>query len=274
MAFKGNRFIGVFKHIPYMVTCASVGSIFLLKLWPLCKTIFERSLLASAHLACFVALFLTGTRSALFAVLIASILVFAFFPSRNLNFRMARVLISGLFATLVILFGSTAMQFTQDLLTGEVALGARDAQDGVSDRLDEVYRGLEILEKSPHLGMGLLSKFGGESAEEAVGSYNSFQDPHNLIISSAVIGGWPLAIVRGVGFLVLCAGSLRTLWLGNVSELVLAAYLLSHAPILFIYHAHLSLGGLADRLYWLCFAYLGMQLIIQQISPDKMKKLY
>lgn len=274
MAFKGNRFIGIFKHIPYMVTCASVGFIFLLRFWPLCQTWLERALLASSQLVCLFALFLTGTRSALFAVILAAALFFALYPSQNLNFRMARVLTAGLFATLVILFGSTALQFTEDLLTGEVAIGSRDAQDGVSDRLDEVYRGLEILEKSPHLGMGLLSKFGGENAEEAVGSYNSFQDPHNLIISAAVIGGWPLAVIICLGFLVLCVGCLRFLWYGNPSELVLAAYLLSHAPILFIYHAHLSLGGLADRLYWLCFAYLGMQLIILQFSPDKMKKLY
>ena len=37
---------------------------------------------------------------------------------------------------------------------------------------------------------------------------------------------------------------------------ILAIYFLSQIPILLIYHVHLSLGGMADRLYWIVFGYI------------------
>lgn len=171
---------------------------------------------------------------------------------------MARVL--GVWLALVgtALFGTMAAQFASDVATGKAAIGNRAPQDGVSDRLDEIRRGLDMLQKSPHVGLGLLSKFSSDDAEDVAESYNSFQDPHNLFISSAVVAGWPFGLWVFLGFLALTAGCLRLIAIRQPPGLTIGIYLLSHVPILSIYHMHLSLGGLADRLYWMTFGYLGL----------------
>ena len=45
---------------------------------------------------------------------------------------------------------------------------------------------------------------------------------------------------------------------GSHFQKLLGIYMLSHIPILVIYHAHLSIGGVADRLYWLIFGFLAL----------------
>lgn len=257
--YKGSRFVGILKHIPYMVTCSTVGYLFSLVRFDLSKGFRHLALLALGQLFNLYALWLTGTRSALFAVLLGTFVWFVTMRAPTPSFRLARALSVWLVVLSGLLFGTLAYDFSRDLLTGKTAIGSRQPQDGVSDRMDEVYRGLEMLEKAPWIGLGLLSKFGDTEGEDVVNSYNSFQDPHNLFISSAVVGGYPFGLWVAFGFLLAIAACVQgALKASNEAHHVLALYLLSHLPILAIYHMHLSLGGLADRLYWLVFGYLGL----------------
>lgn len=259
--YKGARFIGIFKHIPYMVTCATVGFLFTLPRWGDTRTLGQRFGLGLAQLVFLYCLWLTGTRSALAAVVAGTAIFFLMYRSKSQTFRMARVL--GVWIALVgaVLFGTMAAQFAVDVATGKKSLGQRAAQDGVGDRMEEITRGLQMLEKSPHVGLGLLSKFSSDDAEDVAESYNSFQDPHNLFISSSVVAGWPFGVWVFLGFVALGFGCIRLIFLRHTAGLVIGVYLLSHMPILSIYHMHLSLGGLADRLYWLVFGYLGLLLL-------------
>lgn len=259
--FKGNRFIGIFKHIPYMVTCASIGFLFNLDRWHRAETPFRYLFLLIQQSLFVYALYLTGTRSALSAIIVGTSLQFFLYSSKSQIFRMSRVMIVWITVLGMALFGGEILQFGKDVFTGERAIGQREAQDGVSDRLDEIYRGLDLLEKSPNIGLGLLSKFGSAEGEDVVESYNSFQDPHNLFISSAVIAGWPFALVVIFGFACLILRTGFAVLKENPPWLTLGVYVLSHLPILFIYHMHLSLGGLADRMYWICFGYLGLHFL-------------
>jgi hypothetical protein len=257
--YKGSRFVGVLKHIPYMVTCGTVGFLFTLHLWNPAGRLRHHFGILIMQLFNAYALVLTGTRSAVFAVLAGSFVYFVTLRAPSPNFRVARVLLVWLTLVGAGLFGTMAYDFGRDLLTGKTAIGSRAPQDGVSDRMDEVYRGLEMLDKSPWFGLGLLSKFSAGDGEDVVDSYNSFQDPHNLFISSAVVAGYPFGFWVMFGFFLALAGCGAAVLRAQPGTHVIGVYLLSHLPILAIYHMHLSLGGMADRLYWLVFGYLGLK---------------
>lgn len=253
-AFKGTRFVGVFKHIPYMVTCCQLV---LLVEW--------HNLAASrgfgrwvAGFFLFLGLFslaLTGTRSAALCGLGFMAMAILRWPVRGKTPVWIRrsVIYLGVVFTLTV--GPFAAMEVEALLKGESSFLRRPAQNGIASRMEEAERGLATLEESPYLGKGLLHRFGSESIE-AAGSYNSFRDPHNILISAGVIGGWPLLVAVGAGLAALGAFLLREIFtrvrdLADYRVTLLNIYLLSHLPILVVYHVHLSLGGLADRIYWL-----------------------
>jgi hypothetical protein len=54
--------------------------------------------------------------------------------------------------------------------------------------------------------------------------------------------------------------SLRGLNQKDPDKKILAIFLLSHLPVFVIYHVNFSLGGLADRVYWLVFGYMGLSI--------------
>ncbi|MGZ3649933.1 MAG: O-antigen ligase family protein [Bdellovibrionota bacterium] len=258
--WKGSRFIGIFKHIPYMVTASTVGFLFTLQLWDEAAPLLGKAKFALSQLIFLYCMWLTGTRSAPLAAMMGLVVFFLAYQSTSRGFRMARLLTVWLGIVGVVLFGAMALEYGTDLATGKVALGKRAPQNGVSDRMEEVSRGLDMLEKSPHVGLGLLSKFSNSDSEEVVDSYNSFQDPHNLFISSSVVGGWPFGLWVLAGFVGLGVGSIALIRRREKPGLTIGVYLFSHMPILAIYHMHLSLGGLADRFYWLSFGYLALLL--------------
>jgi O-antigen ligase len=106
--------------------------------------------------------------------------------------------------------------------------------------------------------MGLLYKFLNKKEEGIeVESYNSFKDPHNLFVSAAVIGGHPLFVLAILGYLLMIIGAIKGLNQNEPNRQIIGLFLLSHLPVFVIYHAHFSLGGMADRIYWLVFGYLG-----------------
>lgn len=259
VAFKGSRFIGIFKHIPYMVTC---GQLSLLVEWQnlvLFKDARRRWAIGFLVLA-LISLVLTGTRSAALCGLLFLAIAAWKWPVFNESMKWTR---RGV-AYLAVIFGVTLGPFAyaglKSLMTGETSFGLRTAQDGIASRMEEIERGLEIYNESPHLGHGLLHRFASDSLEKA-GSYNSFKDPHNLFISAGVIGGWPFLVWIFLGFIVLAVYLLRKLsfrvkTVADYQLILLSAYLFSHLPILFVYHMHLSLGGLADRMYWLILGFV------------------
>lgn len=256
--FKGNRFVGILKHIPFMVTCTTAGFLFNLNQARNLISRPQKIIFTLQQLIFLIGILLTGTRSALSAAMAGALAFFLLYQGKEVTFRLARILIVWIFLVATVLFGGMAYDFGKAVMTGEKAIGQREAQDGVGDRIDEVYRGLDLLEKHPHVGLGLLSKFSSADSEDVVESYNSFQDPHNLFVSSGVVAGWPFAVFVIFGFVCLGIASFSALLSGKTPMLTLGVYLLSHLPILFIYHMHLSLGGLADRLYWLCFGYISL----------------
>ncbi len=256
LSFKGGRFIGVFKHIPYMVTTATLASIFLI------YELFAKSnsrprliyLLLSLAVA-MTALILTGTRSALFAVILSYFLAFLFFPAKKAANQFIKVSVAFALVIATVLFGQNISNYALELVRGESAVGLRAAQDGVASRFDEFDRGYEIFAKSPIIGQGLLSKF-GEINETDVGQYNANKDPHNILVSAGVIGGFGFIVLVFIGFIGLIAVSFKKLRSAPPEFKILAIYVLTHIPILFIYHVHLSLGGMADRFYWIVIGYM------------------
>ncbi len=255
-SFKGGRFIGIFKHIPYMVTCATLACHMLIYHFFIAQRNAHQKIFdLMSFAAAFFILILTGTRSALFAVIISYFLAAILFPAvkATTQFIKASLAISIVIAAL--LFGNQFVTYITNVVTGQTAIGYRAAQDGVSSRLDEFQRGYEIFEKNQFLGTGLLSKF-GEISESEVGQYNANKDPHNLFISAGVIGGWLFLILVAVGFLGLILATLSKLRSRDENLKILAIYIATQIPVLFIYHMHLSVGGMADRIYWIMFGYM------------------
>lgn len=258
LTFKGGRFIGIFKHIPYMVTCATVGTIFPLGCLQYEKKPLMRFFWVLGILLSLVALILTGTRSALAAVMMAWVLWLLRVPTRSAGFRFFKFSIALVMTVTVLLFGAQMTEYASDIATGKKGLVDREAQDGVASRMEEVERGWEYFQTSPWIGQGLLSKFSGKDDLD-VASYNSFKDPHNIFASAGVVGGWPFIIWTGIFLLLLAVLSVKVLMSDNAAMHIFGIYAVVQIPILIIYHWHLSLGGMADRFYWLVFGYLALR---------------
>ena len=256
LSFKGGRFIGVFKHIPFMVTTSTLACVFLIYDLFVKSNSRPRMIYLILSLAVsMTTLILTGTRSALFAVILSYFLAFLFFPAKKAASQFIKVSVAFSLVIAAVLFGSNISQYAIELVRGESAVGLRAAQDGVASRLDEFQRGYEIFSKSPVIGQGLLSKF-GEINETDVGQYNANKDPHNILVSAGVIGGLGFVVLVFIGFAGLIAVSFKKLRAAQPEFKILAIYLLTHIPILFIYHMHLSMGGMADRFYWIVIGYM------------------
>lgn len=257
--FKGGRFVGIFKHIPHMVSCATLAcfgiyhSLFSQNLNRIKKIFFFTSLIIT-----FYVLILTGTRSALAAVLVGLFLCLIFFKSSSASLRLLKFSLAISGALILLFFGDDIGDYTIGVVRGSQSIGDRAAQDGVKTRWEEVQRGLETFQKNEWLGQGLLSKFSNGSDAEVTG-YNANKDPHNLIVSAGVIGGWGFILLSCFGFAALTVSTIRSLKSKSDSMKILAIYMLTQLPILFIYHVHLSIGGIADRIYWIVFGYLAIK---------------
>jgi len=265
ISFKGGRFIGVFKHIPYMVTVATIACTFLIyDLVYLNQSKIRKIIYSLFFSVIFILLILTGTRSALFAVIMSYFLSFIFFPSLKPTTQFLKVSFGICLVLGSLFFGSIIADYTIGLIRGENSIGLRAAQDGFASRIDEVERGFETFKKSPILGQGLLTKF-SDINENNAGGYNANKDPHNIIVSAGVIGGFGFVIVILTGLMGVLVMSFKKMRSTIPEVKILAIYILTHLPILMIYHVHLSLGGMADRLYWLVIGYL-------MVNYDKKQK--
>lgn len=250
-AWKGGRFIGVFKHIPHMVSCASIAFIFSLdfaqhKIWKMLTIP-----------AAFYCLLLTGTRSAVAAAVLAVVLVLILLRSKSVGVVFLKVTLLVLVTTFGFFFGGKTIGYLEDLARGEKSLMERQAQDGVASRWEEVERGWALFQKQPWLGQGLASKFSSQG-EASVEGYNANKDPHNIFVSAGVIGGWPLLIYSVFAVFMVAIGFLKGLASRSTEQKMVAIFIATHFPILLIYHVHLSPGGIADRVYWLLFALLSL----------------
>lgn len=258
-SFKGTRFIGVFKHIPHMVSCATLAcfslyySIFVQKL--------SRIRLGLSYfnlILCFGLLVLTGTRSALAAVLLGFVICLFFFPSSSWLNRFIKASLATTTFLIVIFFGHSIADYLVQVVRGEQAIANRAAQDGFKSRLEEIERGYVMFEKNEWLGQGLLMKFSnGQDAE--ISGYDANKDPHNIFVSAGVVGGWGFVLLCAVGYFILSLATLKTLFSKNPAMRMLAIYMLTSLPILLIYHVHLSLGGIADRIYWIVIGYMAVK---------------
>lgn len=253
--FKGGRFVGVFKHIPHMVTCATVAFVFSLGTLLEDKKMQHKVWSVLILAASFFAIILTGTRSSAAAALMAFVVTMVLHKTATNQGRIFKFSALALILTFALFFGGQVYDFARGVATGESSLGAREAQDGIASRWEEVERGSQIFQQEPWLGYGLLSKFASGN-EVDVSSYNAMKDPHNILISAGVIGGWPLLVLAAISLILMVVGSLKALLSFDISKRQVAIYLLSHIPILIIYHVHLSIGGMADRLYWMVFGFI------------------
>ena len=132
--------------------------------------------------------------------------------------------------------------------------------------MEEVTRGMNMFHKSPYFGNGLLYKYIGDNGV-MVNSYDSFKDPHNLFVSAGVIGGWPLIVLSVIGYFMIIIAAIKGALRKGDDTMMLGLFLMSHLPVFVIYPAHFSLGGMADRMYWLVFGYLAIN------YPQKANKL-
>ncbi|WP_413586376.1 O-antigen ligase family protein [Bdellovibrio sp. HCB274] len=254
-AFKGGRFIGVFKHIPHMVTCATTAFVFSLGTFLMDSKLKHKIWSALILLASFLVIILTGTRSSAAAAMFAFLLTLILHETRTSQGRMFKVGVVSILTTFTLFFGLQTYQFAHDIATGHTSLGGRQAQDGVASRWDEVERGAEQFQQEPWLGHGLMSKFASGNDVD-VSNYNSFKDPHNIFVSAGVVGGWPLVVLAAIAVGFMTIGALKALQSFSIAKRQVSIYLLAHIPILIIYHIHLSIGGMADRLYWMVFGFV------------------
>lgn len=259
--FRGGRFVGFFKHIPHMVTASTVAFIFFFptlfndKKWSL-KNNTPLKIVAVLILA--ISVLFTSTKAAFGTIAITAFIGAFLFGSKKRSIRLFKFAALSTFLVSVLLIGAPTGEFMYEVTTGKTGFGLRKAQDGVSTRMEEVTRGWSMFEKSPYFGLGLLYKFlNNKEAGIEVESYNSFKDPHNLFVSAAVIGGYPLFVYAILGYLLMIAAAIKGLNQTDPDRQIIGLFLLSHLPVFVIYHAHFSLGGMADRIYWLVFGYLG-----------------
>ncbi|GAB4011449.1 MAG: hypothetical protein Fur0010_05950 [Bdellovibrio sp.] len=256
--FRGGRFIGVFKHIPHMVSASTFAFIFFIpKVYALRKDKqLKESILDIVILFLLaVAVLLTATKAAFVTILVVFLTATLLYGSKKKVTRVFKIFVISTLSLGILLFGVPTAEFVYDVATGQKSFGMRPAQDGVESRLDEVYRGIKMFQKEPVFGQGILYKFMGGDGVELDG-YNSFKDPHNLFISAAVIGGWPFLVLSIIGYFMMIIGTIKGLAQRSIYRQVLGLFLLSHLPVFIIYHVHLSLGGMGDRMYYLIFGYL------------------
>lgn len=259
--FRGGRFVGFFKHIPHMVTASTTAFIFYFpslfedKKWSL-KTNTPLKLIILFLLA--IAVLLTSTKAAFGTIAITGFFGVFLFGSKKRSIRLFKFSFLSCFLVSMLLIGAPTSEFMYEVTTGKTGFGLRKAQDGVQTRMEEVTRGWSMFERSPYFGLGLLYKFLNNSEDGIeVESYNSFKDPHNLFVSAAVIGGYPLFILSIIGYIMMVIAAFKGINQNDAYKVVIGLFLLSHLPVFIIYHAHFSLGGMADRIYWLVFGYLG-----------------
>lgn len=271
--FRGGRFVGFFKHIPHMVTASTASFIFFFpkmfqeKPWTLKNNTLIKIL---GVFILTIAVLLTATKAAFGTIFITGFVGILIYGSKKRSIRLFKFTFLGCFLISAILLGAPTSKFMYEVTTGKTGFGLRPAQDGVSSRMDEVFRGWEMFEKSPYFGNGLLYKFFSGSAEGIdVEGYNSFKDPHNMFVSSGVIGGYPLMILSIIGYLLMIVAVLKGLRESHPDRQTMALFLLAHLPVFVIYHASFSLGGMGDRIYWLVFGYLGQEWHTFQKTPGK-----
>lgn len=267
--FKGGRFVGVFKHIPHMVTCATVAFVFSLGTLLEAERTKQKVWSLLVLLLAFFAIVLTGTRSSAAAALVSFVLTMILHKTATNEGRIFKFAALSFLVSMTLLFGGDLYDFARGVAVGESSLGTRGAQDGIASRWEEVERGSQIFLQQPWLGHGLVSKFAAGDGVD-VSNYNAMKDPHNIFISAGVIGGWPLLVLAGISLILMTLGSLKALGSFDLSKRQVAIYLLSHIPILVIYHLHLSIGGMADRLYWLVFGFVAAA-VSQQSSQVSVK---
>jgi O-antigen ligase len=259
--FKGGRFIGFFKHIPHMVSASTVAFIFFFpKLFSEKKWTIKNNTPIKIVVLAIIALvvLLTSTKAAFGTIALTTFFGIFLFGSKIRSIRLFKIAFLSCFLISALLIGVPAGNFMYEVTTGKTGFGLRRAQDGVQSRMEEVTRGWSLFEKSPYFGLGLLYKFLNNKEEGIdVEGYNSFKDPHNLFVSAAVIGGYPLFIYAIIGYLLMVLGAFKGMPQQSPERKILGLFLLSHLPVFIIYHAHFSLGGMADRIYWLIFGYLG-----------------
>jgi hypothetical protein len=270
--FRGGRFVGFFKHIPHMVTASTAAFIFFFpkifqdKPW----TLKSNTLIKVLGLFIItMAVLFTSTKAAFGTIVITGFVGILIYGSKKRSIRLFKFTFLSCFLISVLLVGAPTSQFMYEVTTGKTGFGLRPAQDGVSTRMDEVFRGWTMFEQSPYFGHGLLYKFfsGAKEGIEVEG-YNSFKDPHNLFISAGVIGGYPLLVLSIIAYLLMIAGVLKGLSQDNIHRQTMALFLLAHLPVFVIYHANFSLGGMGDRLYWLVFGYLGQKWYVKKNYID------
>ncbi|MGE5087190.1 MAG: O-antigen ligase family protein, partial [Bacillota bacterium] len=217
--------------------------------------------------ASFIANILTGTRSSAAAVMFAFLLTMILHEVRTTKGRIFKFSAVVFILMYSLFFGLQTYEFARGVATGQASLGGRQAQDGVASRWEEVERGTDIFMEHPWLGHGLMSKFASGS-EVDVSNYNSLKDPHNIFVSAGVVGGWPLLVLAAMALGFMTIGSLKALQSFDIPKRQVAVYLISHIPILIIYHVHLSVGGMADRLYWMVFGFVAAAALgVRQYAP-------
>ena len=249
--FRGERFIGIFKHIPHMVSTSTFAFIFLIP-----SLINKKNKIPWIFflLLALIAIALTATKAALTTALIVVMSSFVLFRSKTLHVKMFKFIFVILTLMFISMFGIQISEHIIDIASGSKSFLGRPAQNGVEARLDEVYRGMKMFYENPYFGKGILYKFMSHNSL-SLGGYNSFKDPHNMFVSAGVVGGYPLFVLSIFAFILMLIGTVKEILIKSASRRVIGIFMLSHLPVFLIYHVHFSIGGLADRMYWLVFGY-------------------
>lgn len=257
---KGGRFIGLYKHIPHLVTASSICFMFqyslFLKKFNYIKT--RQKVFSGFLITIFLsASILTFTKATFLSLILFSFLAPLFLGPNNHQFNLFKITILLCSISIIIFLGSSITSKIIEYSSGKSTIGFRTAQNGIESRTEEIYRGLDILKKSPILGLGIMYKYANSKNNNIeVDGYNSFKDPHNFFISAGVIGGIPLMVFSFIAFLAMFIASSKALLSSQFEKRLFGLIILCHLPVFFIYHLHFSMGGVADRVYYLLLGYL------------------
>ncbi len=257
--YRGGRFIGLFKHIPHMVSASTFAFIGLFPQIFDDQSIKWKKKIVLIILWTLIGLvvFMTATKAAIITICIATCIGVWKLESRIKAIKLFRFAFSFLLILGLFTLGPMAGKVMVEVATGQRQLGDRPAQDGVSERIKEITRGWSYFKENPWIGKGLMFKFMNTDGVE-LSHYNSYKDPHNFFVSAAVIGGRPLLCFSLIAYLMMILVTIKSLIKKEPHQLTSTIFLVAHLPVFLIYHQHFSLGGIGDRVYWSIFGLLAL----------------
>lgn len=261
-----GRLAGVYVSVAVSCTMLGFAAVLALRQSLVSKTAWVAIFWFSIFFASAVMVYLTKTRSSFAEMAVAIFLIMQFSPSS----RGLKMIISSLSAIAALAMLASILTISTGIASIDEQLTEFRLDDGsiIDSRNNNWSFGLERLAAKPLFGEGLLAKQtqGGTSGIDfdSKSSYNVSYDPHSLILSLGVQGGYPFLIA-------MCA---LMLWIPYRFVRVFGVSAALQSPEFILVSLRLlisivaggdmtALGNLVDKLCWL---FLGLMAIKSELK--------